>query len=77
MGPGATCTIVATILWFLAALAAIKVDPPKRSPITTETQDVTYTKTTGADGAAVVSENVVKGTPVVVGQEGQEVEQAV
>lgn len=76
MAAGAKCTIAATVLWFFAAIAALKVDPPQRSPITTETQDVTYTKTTGAGGAAVVSENVVKGEPVAVGEQ-EKVEQAV
>lgn len=76
MAAGAKCSIAATVLWFLAAIAAVKVDPPQRSPVTVETQDVTYTKTTGEDGIAVVSENVVKGDPVVVGEQ-EEAEQAV
>jgi len=70
MAAGAKCAIAATVMWFVAAIAALKVDPPERSPITVETHDVTYTKTTGADGAAMVSENVVKGEPIAVG--GQE-----
>lgn len=76
MGPGAKCTIAATVLWFVAAIAACKTEPRERKPITTETHDVTYTKTTGADGTTVVSEAVVKGEPIPVG--GQRVaEQAV
>ena len=67
MGAGAKCSIAATVLWFMAAIAAMKVDPPVRPPITVENQTVTYTKTTGADGTTIVSENVVKGTPIVVG----------
>lgn len=74
MATGAKCTIAATVLWFLAAIAALKVEPPTRSPITTQTHDVTYTKTTGPDGAAVVSENVVQGEPVPFGgQAGKDV----
>eukprot|EP00804_Cyclotella_cryptica_P024263 CCRYP_012543-RA/>CCRYP_012543-RA protein AED:0.32 eAED:0.32 QI:243/1/1/1/1/1/3/1091/255 len=67
LAAGGKCAIAATILWFLAALSAFKVDPPKRSPVTTQTHDVTYTKTTNPDGTTVISENVVKGEPVVVG----------
>ena len=74
MTSGAICAIVATVLWFAAAVAALKVDPPERSPITVQTEEVTYTKTKNPDGTEVVSENVVKGTPVVVGQGGQEAE---
>jgi hypothetical protein len=69
MGPGAKCTIAATVLWFAAAIAACKTEPRQRKPITTETHDVTYTRTTGADGTAVVSEAVVKGEPVPLGGE--------
>ena len=63
MGVGAKCTIAATAMWFVAALAACVVEPPQRSPITTETHEVTYTKTTGQDGTVVVSEAVVKREP--------------
>ena len=66
MAVGGKCNIAATVLWFLAAIAAFKVEPPQREPITTQTQDVTYTKTTNPDGTVVVTENVVKGTPVEV-----------
>ena len=76
MAAGGSCAIAGTVLWFTAALAALWVKPPVRSPITVETQDVTYTKTTGPDGMAVVSEQVVKGEPVPVGEVGKE-EQAV
>jgi len=72
MGVGAKCTIAATVMWFVAALAAIVVEPPQRGPITTETHEVTYTKTTGPDGTAVVSENVVKGEPIPVGGQVEE-----
>jgi len=72
MGVGAKCTIAATVMWFVAALAAIVVEPPQRPPITTETHEVTYTKTTGQDGAAVVSETVVKGEPIPVGGQVEE-----
>jgi len=78
MAEGAKCAIAGTVLWFVAAIVVLKVDPPERSPITQETQDVTYTQTTGADGTAVVSETFVKGEPVVVGVGKEEVaEQAV
>lgn len=63
---GGKCSIAATVLWFLAAVTAFKVQPPKREPVTTQTQDVTYTKTTNPDGTVVVTENVVKGEPVQV-----------
>lgn len=75
MGVGAKCTIAATVMWFVAALAALAIEPPQRSPITTETHEVTYTKTSGPDGTAVVSETVVKGEPTPVG--GQVVEERV
>ena len=80
MGPGANCTIAAVVLWFVAGVASIRANPPESEPITTQTHDVTYTKTTGEDGGAVVSETVIKGTPVPVGQQAaakEEVEQAV
>ena len=56
MGPGANCTIAAVVLWFVAGVASLRANPPAPEPITTQTHDVTYTKTTGEDGAAVVSE---------------------
>lgn len=71
MAAGAKCSIAATVLWFVAAVAAMKVDPPQRSPITTQTHDVTYTRTTAADGTTIVTENVVKGDPVVAGGLGE------
>lgn len=79
MGPSGSCTIAATIFWFLAGLACFKVQPAVRPPIATETHDVTYTKTTGADGTTLVTETVVKGEPVPVGEQQQEkaVEEAV
>ncbi|KAL3808323.1 hypothetical protein ACHAXA_004052 [Cyclostephanos tholiformis] len=67
MGPGAKCTIAATVLWFAAAIAACMTEPRQRRPITTETHDVTYTKTTGPDGTTILSEAVVKGAPVPTG----------
>ena len=67
MGLGGKCSIVSTVLWFLAAVAAFTVEPPKREPVTIQTQDVTYTKTTNPDGTEVVTENIVKGEPVTVG----------
>jgi hypothetical protein len=70
MAAGGKCSIASTVLWFLAAVAAFKVEPPKREPVTTQTQDVTYTKTTNPDGTVVVTENVVKGEPVEVGAQG-------
>ena len=76
MAAGANCAIAGTVLFFLAAIAALKVDPPIRKPITQEPHVVTYTKTTGADGSAVVSETVVKGEPITVGGQ-QKVEQDV
>jgi len=69
MGVGAKCTIAATVMWFVAALAALVVEPPLRNQITTETHEVTYTKTTGPDGTAVVSETVVKGDAVPMGDQ--------
>ncbi|KAL7542302.1 hypothetical protein ACHAWF_009896 [Thalassiosira exigua] len=77
LASGAKCAIAATVMWLVAAIAAIKVEPPQRSPITVETQEVTYTKTTGADGMAVVAENVVKGQPLPVGEQGNAEEQDV
>jgi hypothetical protein len=77
MGPGAKCTIAATVLWFVAAIAACMTEPRQRRPITTETHDVTYTKTTGPDGTTVVSEAVVKGAPIPMGGTGTIPEQAV
>lgn len=73
MGVGAKCTIAATVMWFVAALAAFVVEPPQRSPITTETHEVTYTKTTGQDGTVVVSEAVKREPPT----DGQNVEEGV
>jgi len=62
---GAKCNIAATILWFLAGVSMFKIDPPTRPPRPPpETQTVTYTKTTQADGAQVVTKNVVKGVAV-------------
>mmetsp|Transcript_27627 Transcript_27627/g.39556 ORF Transcript_27627/g.39556 Transcript_27627/m.39556 type:complete len:262 (-) Transcript_27627:133-918(-) len=66
MAGGAKASIAAVVLWFLAALAALKVEPPQRNPITVESHDVTYTKNKQADGTQVVTEMVVKGTPVPV-----------
>lgn len=66
MAAGANCAIAGTVLFFVAGIAAMKVDPPARSPITQETHDVTYTRITGEDGTVVVSENVVVGEPVAV-----------
>ena len=79
IGPSGSCTIAATIFYFLAGLACFKVQPAVRPPITTETHDVTYTKTAGADGTTLVTETVVKGEPVPVGEQQQEkaVEEAV
>ena len=67
MAAGANCAIAGTVLFFVAAIAALKVDPPTRGPLTQETQDVTYTRITGEDGAATVSETVLQGEPVPVG----------
>lgn len=67
MGLGGKCSIASTVLWFLAAVAAFTVEPPEREPITTQTQDVTYTKTINPDGTEVVTENIIKGEPVAVG----------
>ena len=54
------------VLWFVAGVASLKVNPAAPPPITTEAHDVTYTKRTGEDGVAVVTETVVKGEPVPV-----------
>ena len=61
-----TLASLTQVLWFVAGVAALKVNPAPRPPITTETHDVTYTKRTGEDGTAVVTETVVKGEPVPV-----------
>mmetsp|Transcript_24847 Transcript_24847/g.42571 ORF Transcript_24847/g.42571 Transcript_24847/m.42571 type:complete len:262 (-) Transcript_24847:341-1126(-) len=74
MAAGARCAIAATVFWFLAAVAALKVDPPVRDPITVETHAVTFTKTTGPDGTTMVSENVVKGQPISVGEQHKNIE---
>uniref|UniRef100_A0A7S2KX59 Claudin n=1 Tax=Skeletonema marinoi TaxID=267567 RepID=A0A7S2KX59_9STRA len=66
MAGGGKATIAAVVMWFLAALASLKVEPPQRDPITVETHDITYTKNQQADGTQVVTETVVKGTPVPV-----------
>mmetsp|Transcript_22324 Transcript_22324/g.46932 ORF Transcript_22324/g.46932 Transcript_22324/m.46932 type:complete len:249 (-) Transcript_22324:302-1048(-) len=66
LGPGAKCAIASTVFWFVAGVAALKVEPPRRGEITQQTQDVTYTRTVGEDGTAVVEEHVVKGEPVPV-----------
>ena len=49
LAAGANCSIAATVLWFVAAVLMVKVEPPQPSPATTETQSVTYTKNTGGD----------------------------
>lgn len=62
---GANCTIAATVLWFLAGVSMFKIDAPTRPPRPPpETQTVTYTKTTQADGTELVTQNVVKGVAV-------------
>eukprot|EP00985_Skeletonema_marinoi_P030770 scaffold33799_cov93-Skeletonema_marinoi.AAC.1 len=66
MAGGGKATIAAVVMWFLAALASLKVEPPQRDPITVESHDITYTKNQQADGTQVVTETVVKGTPVPV-----------
>jgi len=66
MAAGGKATIAAVVMWFLAALAALKVEPPQLDPITVESHNVTYTKNQQADGTQVVTETVVKGTPVPV-----------
>ncbi|KAL7553910.1 hypothetical protein ACHAWF_017262 [Thalassiosira exigua] len=75
MAYGAKCAIAATVMWFVTAIAAITVEPPQRGPVTVQTHDVTYTRTTGADGTTMVTENVVKGQPVPVGGEEKTEEQ--
>lgn len=72
MATGGKCSIASTVLWFLAAVAAFKVDPPKREPVTIQTQDVTYTKTTNPDGTEIVTETVIKGEHVQVGAPSDE-----
>ncbi len=66
MGQGAKCAIAATVFWFAAGVAALKVEPPKRAAITQQSQDVTYTRTVGEDGTTVLEEHVVKGEAVPV-----------
>ena len=66
---GGKSTIAATVLWFMAALTALHVDPTlsdRNITITVESQNVTYTKNKQADGTDVVTEMVVKGEPVPV-----------
>ena len=87
MASGGKATIAAVVMWFLAAVAALTVNPPQLDPITVESHDVTYTKNQQADGTTVVTETVVKGTPVPVSaatnnnettvQEGAPADQAV
>ncbi len=86
MAGGAKATIAAVVLWFLAALAALKVEPPQRDMISVERHDVTYTKNKQPDGTQIVTEMVVKGAPVPVNaannnneavQEGAVADQAV
>jgi len=87
MAGGGKATIAAVVMWFLAALAALKVEPPQPDPIMVESHNVTYTKNQQADGTQVVTETVVKGTPVPVNaannnnettvQEGAPADQAV
>ena len=66
MAAGAKCGIASVVFWFAAALAALRADPMERDQITTQSHDVTYTKTLGADGTEVVSENVVLGEPIPI-----------
>lgn len=66
MSSGGKASIAAIVIWFLAAMAALKVEPPRSNPITVQSHDVTYTKNTQADGTQVVTETVVKGVPVPV-----------
>ena len=66
MAGGGKASIAAIVIWFLAALAALKVEPPQRESIAVESHDVTYTKNQQVDGTQVVTETVVKGTPVPV-----------
>lgn len=66
MSSGGKASIAAIVIWFLAALASLKVEPPQSNPITVQSHDVTYTKNTQADGTQVVTETVVKGVPVPV-----------
>ena len=78
MGPGAQTTIAATVLWIMAGVVSMKTQPPPRRPITTQTHDITYTKTTDNNGLVMVSEDIVKGQPVPMsGQQNHVVEQAV
>jgi hypothetical protein len=84
---GMTCNVIATVFWFVTAIAMVLMrGPPQPPPVPpTETQQVTYTQTTNPDGTTTVAETqVIKGTAVpppqtkqekaVVAEEGQEVQ---
>jgi hypothetical protein len=71
MDAGGKATIAAVVMWFLAAVASLKVEPPQTEPITAESHNVTYTKNKQADGTVVVTETVVKGEPVPVAANNQ------
>lgn len=68
---GSTANVLSVIFWFLTGLAMLAVgvpERPERPP--TETQAVTYEKTTNPDGTTTINEvNVVKGTYVPQAQE--------
>lgn len=63
---GTTCNVISTVLWFLTGACMILQGAPQRPPPEpTETQAVTYQKTTNPDGTTTVAQvAVVKGVAV-------------
>jgi hypothetical protein len=72
---GTTCNVISTVLWFLTGACMILQGAPRRPPPEpTETQAVTYQKTTNPDGTATVAQvAVVKGVAVPSSKPNQEV----
>jgi hypothetical protein len=68
---GTTCNVISTVLWFLTGACMVAQGPPQRPPPEpTETQTVTYQKTTNPDGTTTVAQvAVVKGVAVPNHQE--------
>ena len=68
MGQGAKCAIAATIFWFVAGVAAMKVKPQDREPNLQQTHDAPMKSVNDEKGKAVELDNVIEGEPAVVGQ---------
>ena len=69
---GSTTNVIAVVLFFLTGITMLISGPPKSPPSKpTETQTVTYEKTTAEDGTqAVVETKVVKGKAVPIPEQG-------